>query len=258
MNSLIFQAIIQGLTEFFPVSSSGHLLLLQTITKMKGIDNLFIDTFLHSATFLVIIIYYIKDIINIIKNIIAHPFDFSNNNTRLGWLIIVGSIPTMIIGLFIEKYFKFVFSTANILFITWSITAIFLIYSDRIKGLSKGIFDINWKNALIIGLVQGIAIFPGISRSGSTIVAGLFLGIERKDAARFSFLLGLPAMAGAILLELKDVSSISFSMNYLLIFIITFISGFVGLLLLIRLLKNARFKYFGIYLIVLILLMVLI
>ncbi len=256
MMSLIIQGIVQGLTEFFPVSSSGHLLFLQVLTKMKGIDNLFLDTFLHSATFLVIIIFYLKDIIKIIKNIVIHPFDFNNKDTKLGWIIIIGSIPTMIIGLIIEKYFKSVFYTYNILFVTWPITALFLIYSDKLKNLKKGISDITIKDSLIIGLVQGVAIFPGISRSGSTIVTALLLKTKRAAAAKFSFLLGLPAMFGAIILEIKNIHTVSLNWNYLIVFLVTVAAGFVGLYLLIKLLKGAKFRYFGIYLIGLIVLLV--
>ncbi len=252
MISLIILGIVQGLTEFLPVSSSGHLLFLQNLTKISGSNNLFIDVFLHSATFLVIIVYYIKDIWRVLKNIFAHPFNLENHWTKLGWVIIVGNIPTVILGLIIERYFKNVFQEVNILFITWAITALFLIYSDRLKNFGRGLNDIKFSDSLIIGTVQGIAIFPGISRSGSTIIASLFLGIERESAAKFSFLLGLPAMFGAILLELKDAGNINIGFNFVWIWVVTFVFGFVGLFLLLKLLKNAKFKYFGIYLLLLI------
>ncbi len=257
MFSLIIQAIVQGLTEFFPVSSSGHLLFLQTLYPLKHIDNLFIDVFLHSATFLVIIIYYFKDIVKILTNFFKSPFNLSNQDTKLGWLIIAGSIPTGIIGIIIMKFFSSIFYKANILFFTWSLTALFLIISDKIKNSKKDIYDITLKDALLIGLIQGIAIFPGISRSGSTIITALFLKVKRNAAAKFSFLLGLPAMLAGILIELKDIKNVMLQPSFIWIFVITFISGLIGLLLLIKLLKNAKFKYFGIYLIILIILLTL-
>lgn len=254
---LILMAVIQGLTEFLPISSSGHLLFIQSLYNIKDI-NLAIDIFLHLATFLVIIIYFFKDIKSIILNFVKTPFDIKNDQTRLAYFIVLANIPTAIIGIILKKYFYGVFESGNILYITWSITAILLIISDMKKGMSLGLKDITIKTSLIIGLAQGIAIFPGISRSGITIIIALLLGFNRKDSARFSFLIGLPAMLGASLMELKSMTALNIPvMDLTIAFVITFITGLAGIFLLIKLLRIKKLKYFGFYLITLIIIKIL-
>ncbi|MBU1075801.1 MAG: undecaprenyl-diphosphate phosphatase [Spirochaetes bacterium] len=251
MIPLIIMAIIQGLTEFLPISSSGHLLFIQSLFKIKDI-NLTIDIFLHLATFLVILIIFFKDITGIVKSLLSSPFDLKKSNTRLFYLILLANIPTAIIGLFLKKYTSFIFEEGFILYITWSITAVLLIISDRIRKPSLSLDKITYIQVLLIGVAQGIAVMPGISRSGITIITALFLGLSRKESARFSFLAGLPAMLGAFLLEFKDMGGLDFQFGELsLVFVIAFLSGLAGILLLFKLLDLKKFKYFGFYLILL-------
>lgn len=253
MLPLIIMGIIQGLTEFLPVSSSGHLLFIQSIYKIKDI-NLSIDIFLHIATFLVIILYFFKDIKWLLKGVLSHPFNLAKDNTRIFYLVLAANLPTAIIGIFIKNYFHGVFEQGSVLFITWSITAILLIISDKKNKNNSSLTDITFYHCILIGIAQGIAIFPGISRSGITIITALFLGYNRKDSARFSFLIGLPAMLGAFLLEFREIGKLDFNFPELsLIFIITFIFGLIGLTLLVKLLKLKKLKYFGFYLILLLL-----
>ena len=256
MLALIIMGIVQGLTEFLPVSSSGHLLFIQSIFKIKDI-NLPIDIFLHLATFLIIIIYFFKDIINIVRNVLSGPFDFKNPDTRIFYMIVLTSIPTAIIGFILSnECFSFIFMEGNILFATWTLTAVLLIFSDRIKSDNLSLNRITPLYAILIGVAQGMAVLPGISRSGITIIAALFLGINRKDSFRYSFLAGLPAMLGAFLLEFESVGQINIPVrNMILIFVITLLAGLVGIVLLLKLLNSKKFKYFGFYLILMILIL---
>lgn len=260
MLNLILQGIIQGLTEFLPISSSGHLLFIQAITKFKG-PNLLIDILLHTGTLIVILIFYFKDIAKIISKFFFSPFNLKNNETRLGWLIILGNIPTVAIGIFIKKFIPEIFETVRILIFTWGITGIALIISDRFKSQSKNIYSIKLSDSLIIGAFQGIAIFPGISRAGATIIIALALSIKREDAAKFSFLLGIPSMIGAIIMELLDTTALPEGIplfHLLMGFIASLTSGIIGILILLKFLKMANFRYFGIYLLLLVVIVVII
>ncbi len=212
----IILGIIQGLTEFLPVSSSGHLVLLQKIFGMKHAE-LFFDVGVHLGTLVAVIIVFrleIKKIItalvklisiagpkeNILQKVEADP------QLKMALLIVIGSIPTAILG--------FLFAgIADRLFASGMITGLMLIVTGLILWLSRQKQTnkdqarsdrLTPKNAFIIGIVQGLAIIPGISRSGSTISVGLLLGIDRETAAQYSFLLSIPAIIGAGLLGLKD------------------------------------------------------
>ena len=258
MKSLILQGIIQGLTEFLPVSSSGHLLFIQSITNFKG-PNLFVDVILHIGTFLVVIIFYFKDIKNILENFLSSPFKLENKETKLGWLIIVANIPTAIIGIIIKKFFPDIFESLKLLMFTWGFTGIILILSDRLKLPKKDIYSINWTESILIGIAQGVAVLPGISRAGITIICGLFLSIKREDAAKFSFLLSIPAIFGALLIELFSLNSLPESLSFLNLasgFLSSLFFGVVGIFVLLKFLKNAKFKYFGIYLFMLVLIII--
>ncbi len=251
MTALIIMGILQGLTEFLPISSSGHLLFIQSLFKIKDI-NLSIDIFLHLATFFVIIIYFFKDIKMVITGFIKKPFNLKDDNTKLLYIIAVGTIPTLIIAFLLKNYLPSIFEKGNILYITWTITAILLIISDTRKKQLITLNKITFLQGIIIGIMQGIAVFPGISRSGITIITALFLGINRKDSARFSFLLGLPVMLAAFIYEFKEITKLNINfIDLSIVFVITFICGFIGLVLLIKLLNFKKLKYFGFYLLAL-------
>ena len=212
----IVLGIIQGLTEFLPVSSSGHLVLLQKIFGMKHAE-LFFDVGVHLGTLVAVIIVFrleIKKIITALLKLISlsRPKDNipqrveADPQLKMALLIVIGSIPTAIMGFFFA-------GIADRLFASGMITGLMLIVTGLILWLSRQTQAnkdqarsdrLTRKNAFIIGIVQGLAIIPGISRSGSTISVGLLLGIDRETAARYSFLLSIPAIIGAGLLGLKD------------------------------------------------------
>lgn len=245
---LLILGVVQGITEFLPVSSSGHLLFFQTLFNITG-DHLAMDVFLHGATLLVIICYFFKDLWRMFRAFCLAPLNMKNPDVRLVYLILAANIPTALFGLLLEKRFGFVFERLPVLLVTWPVTAFLLILSDRI-GEKQGLAGrLPFSRALLIGLAQGFAVLPGLSRSGITIAAGLFLNLKRDESARFSFLAGLPAMAGALILESRKFAGLNYSLPVLsLAFLVTFAAGLFSMILLLKTLNMRKFRYFGFYL----------
>ncbi len=252
---------IQGLTEFLPVSSSGHLAILHKVTGLETESNLFFDIILHLATMIAVIIYYrntIKDIImggiygirNLIKGEGVKKSFFDTKDSRFFSLIIIGSIPTAIIGLTykdaVEKFADNLFYVG----IALLVTAILLISFELKRRAFKKIDRMSALDAVIIGIVQGIAIIPGISRSGSTIATAKFLSIDKETAASYSFLLSLPAIGGAFLIGLKDVIGTDFSVEPFILgvgFVTALITGYFSLKLLVWMIKKSNMYFFAVY-----------
>ncbi|MDR3342688.1 MAG: undecaprenyl-diphosphate phosphatase [Treponema sp.] len=199
----IFEALIlgaiQGITEFLPISSSGHLVLFQ---KIFGISEpaLLFDTMVHVGTLLAVFVVLWKDIWNILRR----PMQ------RLTGFLILATIPAVIVALVFKDAIEDAFVSATFLGFAFLITAALLMVSDLLSkrpGSIKGETEMGWIDALIIGILQGVAIIPGVSRSGSTLSGALSRKLDRGFAARFSFLLSIPAILGALVLQLKDVFS---------------------------------------------------
>ncbi len=229
---------VQGLTEFLPVSSSGHLVLIQNLLGMKSSQLLF-DISVHTGTMIAVIIFFAKDIINILNP--KHP------DIKMIALIITGSVPTAVIGLSLKDAAENFFSSPFLAALMLIITGIILWLTKYAK--KNGNQEISTKRAIMIGIVQGLAVIPGISRSGSTITAGIFSGIEKNSAAKFSFLLSIPAVAGAQLLSIKDFpTSSDLSVNVILIGVfISFITGYAALSFLMKVIKKGNLYYFAPY-----------
>lgn len=218
MNSTeaILLGVIQGLTEFLPVSSSGHLVLFQQIFGLKEAE-LFFDVCVHLGTLVAVIAVFYRELRNIITallrlaSVAGQKERFSQQiesdpDVKMALLIIIGSIPTAILGLMFhsiaDKLFSSPFLTGLMLMVTGFL--LWLTRRAKLDGKRTGLDGFSRTKAFIIGIVQGLAIIPGISRSGSTISIGLLLGLNRETAARYSFLLSIPAIIGAGLLSLKD------------------------------------------------------
>ena len=218
MNSTeaIILGIIQGLTEFLPVSSSGHLVLFQQLFGLKEAE-LFFDVCVHLGTLVAIIVVFHREIQNIIaallrlvslagqKETILQQVE-SDPDLKMALLIVIGFIPTAVLGLTFHCIADQLFSSSFFTGLMLMVTGLLLWLTRRAKpgGKGTGIEGFSRTKAFIIGIVQGLAIIPGISRSGSTISIGLLLGIDRETAARYSFLLSIPAIVGAGVLSLKD------------------------------------------------------
>ncbi|MFQ6067827.1 MAG: undecaprenyl-diphosphate phosphatase [bacterium] len=198
--------LLQGVTEFLPVSSSGHLVIMQHYLGLRR-PLVSFDVALHTATLVVVLIYFRHDLGSIIGSLIRlkSPHSQALLERKIFYLIIVGTIPTAILGLILRIWANLLFTRVVITSATLIITGIILRVGGKTKKTGKGIKEMGIMDALLIGVMQGIAIVPGISRSGATISTGLLRGINRESSFRYSFLLSIPAILGALSLSLKDV-----------------------------------------------------
>ena len=243
---VIVLGLVQGLTEFLPISSSGHLVLVPKLLGWQehGLD---FDAFLHLGTLAAVLVYFRKDLIEIVLH-----------KRRLGIAIVIGTLPAVLLGFGAKTYFasEAVRSITSIS-ITLVLGSLLMILAD-IYYVSRETFksqaDLKILDVLWIGCAQALALFPGVSRSGASISAGLFSGMRREEAARFSFLLGVPAIAGAGLLAVKDMAETGIHLDYLSLgigFVISAISGYLAIDFLIKFLKTQSLRGFVIYRVVL-------
>jgi undecaprenyl-diphosphatase len=249
---IIILGIVQGLTEFLPVSSSGHLVLAAEILNFHE-EGVAFEVFVHLGTLLSVLIVFRKDVI---KMILA-PFQFlstrfKNNETKqyLFWdlYIIVGTIPAAIIGLSFKSSIEATFSNILLVIIMLAITGTILLLSRFMPNKDQEMTIIK---SFLIGISQAFAILPGISRSGSTIVTGIFLGIDKENATRYSFLLAIPAILGASVIKLKDLISMesyTIPVSYIVLgAIVSFISGYFAIIWLLEIVKKGKLEWFAFY-----------
>lgn len=249
MNELValLLGVVQGLTEFLPVSSSGHLELAKALFQADFVakDSLLFTITLHGATALSTLVFFRKDIGFIFKELLTFKpspsFYFSLH-------IIISMIPAVIVGFFLEDLITKLFDQ-NILLVgaMLLLTGVLLGLADRAKSTLK---DINAKSAFIIGLLQAVAILPGISRSGATIATAVLLGIDKEKAARFSFLMVVPLIVGSMAKGILDADSIEADTSLLPLiigFIAAFFTGLAACKWMINIVKKAQLKYFGWY-----------
>ena len=199
MFEAIILGILQGLTEFIPVSSSAHLIIAPWFFDWQGVVNtLSFDVALHFGTLIALLIYFRKDWLHLLKTL--------PEKDNMLWKLAVGTIPAVIAGLLIRDWIEVNRSPVLIVFTLCFVSVLMILSERNYKGTRRiGMEDIGYKDAIFIGIAQACALIPGVSRSGITIVAGLVKKLKREDAARFSFLLGTPAIAGASLLEGKKL-----------------------------------------------------
>ncbi len=238
----IILGIVQGLTEFLPVSSSGHLVLSEHLLDAK-IPGVIFELIVHVGTLLSVLIYFRRRIILLIRSI----FDVSLADERatLGYLIL-GTLPAVVVGLLFEDIIDRAFASPIITSLMLVVTGLFLLGTSFVR---KGEKRVKIPNALLIGLAQALAIFPGISRSGATISMGLFAGVRPMVAAEFSFLLSIPVIAGAVVFKTGDILSINTALigQYIVGALLSFIFGLLAVHFLLSMIKKGRFKHFGIY-----------
>lgn len=247
----IILGIVQGATEFLPISSSGHSYLVPALFGLRE-PSLQEVAIAHLGTLLAVIVYFFRDIVAIVQGVLQGLIKrkpFGNDQARLGWYIVAGSIPAAVIGLLFEDQFDQVFGTARFAAGFLIVTATLLILGERMLSGKKSIQDMSWADAIIIGLFQMVALFPGVSRSGSTIVGGLWRGLSRELAARYSFLMSIPVILGAGLLGIFDlVGSGNFDLGTLaVLFFSSFGVGLACIHYLLRWLRNRNLYPFAIY-----------
>ena len=261
----IILGIVQGLTEFIPVSSSAHLILAE---KMMGLDKLMtpeqITAFtavIQLGTLVAVIVYFFDDIMSIIVGFIGGNLAMiqsrqqrgTHNGAKLGWLIIVGTLPVVVVGLVFKKQIEGTF-TKNLFVIGVSVIvwAVFLLLAEMFGVRRRGMNDLRWSDAIIVGLAQCFSLIPGSSRSGTTITGALVNGLTRETAARFSFLLSIPAIAGSGLLEMKALLQVGGLQgigmtNLIVATIISAIVGYLSIAFLISFLRKNSTLVFIVY-----------
>lgn len=249
----IFQAIIfgliQGLTEFIPVSSSGHLVLAHYFFGVTE-TGLSFDVALHLGTLVALLIYFHKDIWVLIKAIFT-----KRKETRLAWLLVAATIPAVISGVLLESAAESAFRSpwlvaTNFVIVSFVMLAAERYYHARVKKPVK-LDNVKKEQALAIGVAQAIAVIPGVSRSGATITTGIFTGMDRVAATRFSFLLGIPIMFGAIIKVFSDPQTFSQFNNERTVFIVgmvtALLSGLFAIRFLLRYLSKHTLDVFAYY-----------
>jgi len=256
----VILGIVQGITEFLPISSSGHLVIVPYLLNWNiPAEQIFpFNVLIQLGTIVSVIIYFWKDLLTIIKDFISGIFEprpFNNEKTRIGWMIVIATIPAVIAGLLIKDLVESAFQSILAVALFLVVTAILLFVAEKYVKNTKNIKEITWKNAIIIGLFQVLSLFPGISRSGSTITGGILQGLKRKEAARFSFLMSIPVMIGAGILSLKDLFDVPNLQEFVPLLLIGFftsgIVGYFSIHWLLKFLNERRLTVFSIYCLIL-------
>ncbi len=251
--------LIQGLTEFLPVSSSGHLVIFQHLFGLRE-PAIFFDISVHGGTLLAVLLFFRKDLgtmaaalLDAFRRLGRRETSFSEvfqeADVRLALLIVVGSVPTAILGLLFHQVAEVLFG--SIFMVGWMLlaTGTVLWLTLKVTHAGRDVEGFRNREALIIGTVQGLAIIPGISRSGSTIAAGLFLGLSRETAARYSFLLSIPAILGAEALAVKDLlgGAAALDAGTVLGTATAAVTGYFALVFLLFVIRKGRFHLFAPY-----------
>jgi undecaprenyl-diphosphatase len=245
---------LQGLTEFLPISSSGHLVLLQHLFGLHE-PALIFDLFVHIATLAAVLTMYRRDVYNLFaawappRNGLAANSPKRASARRLGLLLVLANIPTAAIGLLFESTFEQFFSTPWLVGIALLVTGALLWLLRPSSGRDSGTSEVGIAHAVLLGCIQGLAITPGISRSGSTIAVALLCGVSRESAARFSFLMAIPAILGAAMLKSDNVSTLSIVELYLVMvgMLSALVVGYIALRYLIRLVMQGELWRFAFY-----------
>ena len=271
----IILGIVQGLTEFLPVSSSGHLAIMKNLLHLNLETGVLYDVLLHVATLVAVCIVMHKDIIKLVVEFISIVKDIftniaiyfenlssgkkkeqyisimSTSYRRFVVMIIVSTIPTGILGILLNDIIETVETELLVPGICLVATAVIILISDYISEGQKKAKDVTVGDAFAIGTAQGIATLPGLSRSGSTIAACVLCGFDRKFAVKYSFIMSIPAILGALVLKLTKLSSESVSggevVSYIVGMIVAAVVGYFALILTIRIVQKKSFKYFAFY-----------
>ncbi|MCB9805947.1 undecaprenyl-diphosphatase UppP [Candidatus Nomurabacteria bacterium] len=246
----VILGVVQGLTEFLPVSSSGHLIIFRDIFGLQVDYGLAFDAVLQLATTLAVFIYFRKDILKYIKNFFLWVFqkDVSASDKNLIKALIWGTVPAIILGLMLEDLMDSVFRNSNLVALSLIIGSLIMLFAEKKKPNNLKIADVNAVKGFIIGLFQALALVPGMSRSGMTISGGLFSGFSREEATRFSFLLAFPILVGSGLKKLLDLFQYNLidtiGIDLLFGSVAAFIVGLLAIHFLIKFLKNHSLKVF--------------
>lgn len=243
----IILGLIQGLTEFLPISSSGHLVIVETLLGYQT-PGVSLEVWLHFGTLLAVLVYFRRRIYEIIISIfVPHRTKADQNRTML-FALVIGTVPAVIVGLLFKSSIESAFKSPVLASIMLIVTGMILLLSYLAKDKRV---DIKSGHGILIGLAQAVAILPGISRSGSTIVTAMLIGISPARAAEFSFLLAIPAIGGAFVLDLYSTGGSAMFSGDLLIYLVgtatSFVVGYLSIHFLLGIINKGKFFYFGFY-----------
>jgi len=239
----IILGLIQGMSEFLPVSSSGHLLVFHHIFGITAEDNLTFIIVLNMGSLLPLLLVFRKDIWALVRK----PFQ------KTTALLIIATVPLVIVTLLFEGYIESMFYMVNLLPFGFVVTGVVLLLSDRLKKNDKDMDSLGFLDAALIGCAQAFAVFPGISRSGSTITATMARGINRESAAKFSFLMSVPAAIGAMVFRISRIAAdpaLVEGLNFINLaagFATAAITGYLAINFMLAIVKKAKLKYFAFY-----------
>jgi len=252
----IILGVVQGLTEFIPVSSSGHLVLVPWLLGWEiPHDAAFVfDVLVQLGTLIAVFAYFWNDLWAIARGVVLGLLarrPLGSAEARLGWLVVLATLPAVILGYALKDYFEATFSDAWQTAAQLLVTAALLVAAERIGKRLRGLETLNWVDALVMGLMQALAILPGVSRSGATIAGGLGRGLDRPAAARFSFLMSVPVMLGAGVVAGNDLLAIPNAGEYVLPiavgFVVAAVVGYAAIAWLLRYLSKGSLYGFAAY-----------
>ena len=256
----VILGLVQGLAEFLPISSSGHLAILENFFGIKEDSILFFAVMLHFGTLLSVFVVFWKDIVELFKELILTIKDIIGHKglrlderpiRKLGVMIIVSCIPTAIIGFAFGDIFEGIYSKPVLIGVMFIITGLLLLAAETWGGGNRNINNLNYRNSIFIGIVQGLAIIPGISRSGSTLFASLLCKLDREFAVKFVFLISIPTILGSFILELPDglKEGVTGQMwgPVIVGMLVAFLSGLFAVKVMLKVVANKKLKYFSYY-----------
>ena len=256
----IILGLVQGLAEFLPISSSGHLALLQGLFGIEGESVLLFAVLLHVGTLVSVFICYWKDISELVVELFITIKDiFTGKGLRLnerpvrklGVMIIVATIPTAVIGVLFNDLFESFYSSFVAIGTGFIVTGVLMFLAERMGSADRGIEQMNFRNALFIGILQGVAICPGVSRSGSTLIGGLTTGLRREFAVKFAFLISIPSILGSVVLEVPD--AVKAGLDTAIIgpvaagMVVAAVSGIIAIKGMIKIVSGKKLSYFSYY-----------
>ncbi|MCL1113310.1 MULTISPECIES: undecaprenyl-diphosphate phosphatase [Shewanella] len=246
---VIFLALIQGLTEFLPISSSAHLILPSQLLGWSD-QGLSFDVAVNTGSLFAVVIYFRHDIVTLTKSWFGSLGGTQSQESKLAWWIILATIPAVIVGFTAKDFIETHFRNTLVIAITTIVFGLLLWVADRMSKAQLNEFQMGWKKALLIGFAQALALIPGTSRSGATMTAALMLGLTREAAARFSFLMSIPVSFGAAILVTKDLLESPAAIDYQALglgIVVSFIAAYVCIHYFLKFISQIGMTPFVIY-----------
>ncbi len=245
-------SIVQGITEFVPISSSGHLVILHNILPEIKINELTFDVILHLGTLLAVVVFFWSDLVKIFINWLKSLLNlkFEASEAKLGWLLIITTIPAGIIGYFFEDFIETSLRSNLVVATMLIVVGLLFLLAEKYASKNNNISKLNWKNALFIGIAQALALIPGTSRSGITIIAGMTTKLKREAALRFSFLMSVPIILGANIKKIPDVWPAILNheiLSFIMSIVISFVTAYFVIKYLLIYVKNNSLNIFAYY-----------